>query len=84
VITDPGFAHVVALTPVAARFAASDDQAAVLEELRAAAKGLQGNDAANARLYIELAEKAISKVGVCWCGCGRLGVGVGVGVGVWA
>lgn len=59
---DAGFARVEVMDALALRFR-TEDPAAVLEEARAQAAALAGDDAAHAPMYIKFMEKAIAKGG---------------------
>ncbi len=63
VAADNGFGRVDALAPIAAKFAAAADKAALIKEATAASAGLDGDDKDNAALYVKLMEKTVEKVG---------------------
>ena len=52
-----------ALDPIASKFAASADKAALIKEAKDASEKLTGDDKSNAELYIKTMEKVVEKVG---------------------
>jgi protein disulfide-isomerase A6 len=58
---DAAFARVASLDPIAIKFVAAEDKAALVAETKAASADLEGEEKANSDLYVKLMEKAVEK-----------------------